>query len=179
VATLLAFVVLAILVLAGLFAVGVDARSWMPTRGSSPTGSGEAATAAAASPGYPLPVHGTDLGGIAAHHERPFGNWQSDNAVDIGVPRGTNVLAVGSGKILKLGGTWDGTGRSNPNGLNVTLQTADNTWFYTHLIKRAPGLSVGDHVTVGQVLGISGAANGIDHLHIGVLHGDPEKLLGV
>jgi murein DD-endopeptidase MepM/ murein hydrolase activator NlpD len=134
---------------------------------------------AAASPGYPLAIHGTGLGGVAAHQARPFGNWQSDNAVDIGVPRGTTVLAVGSGTVLKLGGSWDGTGRSNPNGYNVTLQTVDNTWFYTHLIQRAPGLAVGDHVTVGQVLGLSGAANGVDHLHIGSLRGDPEKLLGV
>lgn len=133
----------------------------------------------AAAPGYPLAIHGTDLGGVAAHMARPFGNWQSDNAVDIGVPRGTAVLAVGSGTIEKFGGHWDGTGQSNPNGFNVTLRTVDNTWFYTHLMQCDPNLEVGDHVTVGQVLGQSGAANGVDHLHIGSEHGDPEKLLGV
>lgn len=131
------------------------------------------------SPGYPLPTHGKDLGGVAAHKARPFGNWQSDNAVDIGVPKGTSVLAVAAGTIQKLGGHWDGTGQSNPNGYNVTLKTADNVWFYTHLMQRDPNLKVGSKVTAGQVLGLSGAANGVEHLHIASQNGDPEKLLGV
>jgi len=128
---------------------------------------------------YPLSVKGKDLGGPAAHKARAFGNWQSDNAVDIGCPRGTSVFAVVEGTIVKLGGHWDGTGNSNPNGFNVTLRGGGNQWFYTHLRYRSPGLKVGDRVKAGQYLGGSGAANGIDHLHIGCEHGNPETLLGV
>jgi hypothetical protein len=127
---------------------------------------------------YPLPIHGKDLGGVAAHKARPFGNWQSDNAVDIGVPRGTNVVAVGDGTIVRLGGSWDGTGLSNPNGYNVTLKTKDNEWFYTHMMHRA-NLRIGQPVQAGEFLGKSGAANGVNHLHIASMRGDPEKLLGV
>lgn len=129
--------------------------------------------------GYPLADAGDDLGGVAAHKARPFGNWQSDNAVDIAVPQGTDVFAVDDGTIVKLGGHWDGTGKSNPNGYNVTLKTADNQWFYTHMRHRNSNLAVGDTVRKGQKFGESGAANGVAHLHIGCEHGDPEALLGV
>jgi hypothetical protein len=127
---------------------------------------------------YPLPIHGKDLGGVAAHHARAWGNWQSDNAVDIGVPRGTNVVAVDDGHIVKLGGSWDGTGNSNPNGYNITLKTHNNEWFYTHLMHRV-ALRIGQPVSAGEYLGKSGAANGVNHLHIASMNGDPEKLLGV
>lgn len=128
---------------------------------------------------YPLATHGQDLGGVAAHRSRAWGNWQSDNAVDIGCPLGTAVFAVDHGTIERLGGQWDGTGLSNPNGFNVTIRTRDNAWFYTHLRYRKPSLKVGDKVSRGEFLGGSGAANGVKHLHIACEHGDPEQLLGV
>lgn len=127
---------------------------------------------------YPLADHGTSLGGVAAHGSRAWGNWQSDNAVDIGVPQGTRVYAVDDGMITKLGGQWDGTGRSNPNGFNVTLTTRDNAWFYTHM-KYRTDLHVGQKVKAGDFFGSSGAANGVNHLHIASEHGDPEQLLKV
>jgi murein DD-endopeptidase MepM/ murein hydrolase activator NlpD len=126
---------------------------------------------------YPLPVHGRDLGGVAAHKARPFGNWQSDNAVDIGVPRGTAVLAVADGTITRLGGAWHG-GSGNPDGFNVTLDAGARRWFYTHLMERVD-LSVGQRLSAGQLLGRSGAGNGVDHLHIASSAGDPERLLRV
>jgi hypothetical protein len=127
---------------------------------------------------YPLAEHGTDLGGVAAHKARAWGNWQSDNAVDIGVPIGTAVYAVDSGTIIRLTGSYDGTGASNPNGYNITLQTKNNQWFYTHLSHREP-LHVGQKVQAGALFGKSGAANSVQHLHIACLKGDPESLLGV
>lgn len=127
---------------------------------------------------YPLPVHGRFIAGVADHHKRAFGNWMSDNAVDIGVPRGTNVVAVADGHITKLSGSWDGTGNSNPNGYNVYLTTKNNVWFYTHMMSRAK-LRVGQPVQAGEYLGKSGAANGVNHLHIASQHGDPQKLLKV
>jgi murein DD-endopeptidase MepM/ murein hydrolase activator NlpD len=127
---------------------------------------------------YPIAIHGTDLGGVAAHKARPFGNWQSDNAVDIGCPIGTEVFAVDDGVIVRLGGAYDGTGQSNPNGFNVTLKTSTNQWFYTHLSQRR-ALQIGQRVDRGMSFGRTGAANGVAHLHIGSEKGDPEALLRV
>lgn len=124
---------------------------------------------------YPLSKIGTFLGGVAAHMTRAWGDWQSDNAMDIGVPKGTDVYAVASGQITKLGGSWNG-GAGNPDGFNVTLRTKDNEWFYTHLMKR-DDLEVGQWVKKGEHLGKSGAANGKPHLHIACKKGDPERLL--
>ena len=126
---------------------------------------------------FPLAQRGTNLGGVAAHQRRAWGNWQSDNAVDIGVPQGTAVYAVDSGEIIGLGGSWNG-GSGNPDGWNVTLKTRKNTWFYTHLRRREP-LKIGQRVAQGELLGESGAANGVNHLHIASQKGDPEKLLDV
>lgn len=125
---------------------------------------------------YPLGEIGKNLGGVAAHMARAWGNWQSDNAVDIGVPIGTEVFAVDSGQIVKLGGAWRG-GSGNPDGFNVTLHTKTNDWFYTHLKSRRSSLKVGDWVREGEFLGRSGAANGVKHLHIASRKGDPERLL--
>lgn len=126
---------------------------------------------------YPLGARGKSLGGVAAHKARAWGNWQSDQAVDIGVPMGVPVYAVADARVTKLGGAWNG-GSGNPEGFNVTLQTSDNQWFYTHLKSRV-ALRVGQNVTGGQLLGTSGAANGVNHLHIASMTGDPEALLGV
>jgi len=128
---------------------------------------------------YPLAKHGKAGGGVADHKARAWGNWQSDNAIDILVPRGTLVYAVANGRVAKLGGSWNG-GSRNPEGFNVTLETEHGWWFYTHLMKRV-NLRVGQVVKAGDELGDSGAANGVDHLHIACRpqDGDPQELLRV
>jgi hypothetical protein len=126
---------------------------------------------------YPLSIKGRNLGGVAAHMARAWGNWQSDRAVDIGVPRGTKVYAVDDGTIVNLGGSWNG-GAGNPDGWNITIRTKWNQWFYTHLMSRVP-LRIGQRVKAGEYLGRSGAANGVNHLHIACEHGDPEEKLGL
>ena len=142
-----------------------------------------AAAAIAATPAgggkrhYPLAIHGTYNGGVADHHAKGGGQWQDVNAVDINVPMGTAVLAVGDGTITRLGGAWNG-GRGATDGLRVTLDTGDRKWFYTHLKEREP-LKVGQKVGAGQLLGRSGAGAGVPHLHIASSAGDPVKLLNV
>lgn len=127
--------------------------------------------------GYPLAKKAVTGGGPAEHAKRALGNWQSDNAVDLLIDEGTQVLAVGDGTVVKLGGSWDGTGQSNPNGFNFTLKTASNEWFYTHLRYRSPRWQVGMAVKEGDLIGASGAAAGVKHLHIACRKGDPMKLL--
>lgn len=155
----------------GVFGEGGDPAG--PTRddtqGGSPNSNGLV---------YPARIHGKNGGGPAAHGARAWGNWQSDNAVDINLPRGTHIFAVDDGVVTKLGGRWNG-GSGNPDGWNVTIKTADNQWFYTHLMERSSAIKVGTRVKAGQYLGLSGAANGVWHLHIGCERGNPEKLLRV
>jgi hypothetical protein len=141
---------------------------------------------------YPLALHGDFIQGPGAGNPvykgtsngthrwgGQFSNWQSCNAVDIGVPIGTDIFAVGDATVTRLTGSYDGTGRSNPNGFNVTIQMSNGqSWFYTHLSSRV-NLRVGQHVSKGQKLGKSGAANSVAHLHIGASSGNPQEMLGL
>jgi hypothetical protein len=123
-------------------------------------------------PHWPLPIRGRIIG-------RPYqgthtlGNWQSDNAIDIGAPFGTPVDALDDGRVIKVGGHHSFAGRFG--GLSLTLQGKRNAWFYTHMSKRLAG--VGQRVKQGQTIGATGKANGVPHLHLGQQHGDPLKSL--
>lgn len=107
---------------------------------------------------------GQDLGGPEAHHARPLGNWQSDNAWDIGIPIGTPIYAVTDGVV----GSDVGSMSSRPgDGQRLTLSAADNAYWYGHLSRIS--VKPGQRVRAGQLLGYSGASsNGAAHLHLGV-----------
>lgn len=126
---------------------------------------------------YPMNIKGKLIATMADHHKRAWGNWQSDDAIDIAVPMGTNLYAVESGRVIRLGGSWSG-GSGNPDGYNVTIDTGTRQWFYTHIKWRSPQIRVGDKIAEGDYIGESGAANNVEHLHIAVNQGDPERLLG-
>jgi murein DD-endopeptidase MepM/ murein hydrolase activator NlpD len=126
--------------------------------------------------GFPTRPSGPIIQSRADHHARPLGNWQSDNAVDVGVPSGTEVLAVADGEILRTGGSAPRRGSSVIGGYSVTLRTDSNRFFYTHLIEVR--VRAGQRVSAGHVLGASGFANDVDHLHLGVERGDPDALWG-
>lgn len=101
-----------------------------------------------------------------------LGNWQSDNAVDIAVPVGTPMVAMESGTVLKVTKHPQGAGRFA--GDQITIQGSDNSFFYAHGVA---SVHAGQKVTKGQQIGTSGSANGVAHLHLGILHGDPRNLL--
>ena len=134
-----------------------------------------------ASVGYPLAVRGEFIGGSnksGSTHDpnSPPNNWQSDNAVDIGVPVGTSVFAVADGTITNVRGSYkDGSGRME--GLRFTLVTKDNKWFYQHNSQRF--VQEGQKVKKGDLLAKTGSGNGVPHLHIGCEKGKPEDLLGL
>ena len=113
---------------------------------------------------------------VADHKARPLGNWQSDNAVDIGVPAGTDVLAVDDGEIVKVSGSPPRRGAGVIGGFSITLRTSTNQFFYAHLLRAS--VQPGDRVKAGQVIGASGFANNVEHLHIAEQHGDPTNLWG-
>lgn len=126
---------------------------------------------------YPLRGHGR-WGSTPQDHQRdrPRGNWESDNALDIAVPRGTPVYAVADGTIGRQFGPLNS---SDPQllGLRLHLTTNDNEYYYAHLSEFAPGIQPGVAVHRGDLLGYSGEAAGVAHLHFAVRHGDPTIIL--
>lgn len=128
--------------------------------------------------GYPLRGTRGKLIGVPYAGTHTLGNWQSDNAVDIGVPDGTIVQAVGAGTVEKVKGGYSG-GSSRFDGFQVTirLSSGKRVW-YTHLSKVSVG--AGDRVKKGQAIGRSGSANGVPHLHFACEPGtDPRDLIGL
>jgi|SRR5215471_2987405 len=98
-------------------------------------------------------------------------NWESENANDIAVPVGTPIYAVSNGTIGSQFGSLGTGGRFA--GLRLHLVGAKNEWYYAHLSKFAPGIKPGTRVRAGELLGYSGEANGVAHLHIASKEGHP------
>lgn len=130
---------------------------------------------------YPFPTHHTIIGTpyIGTHsHPSPgddMHNWQSCNAVDIAVPYGTRTLALMDGVI---GTRWGPLSSSNPvlAGSRMYVESASNAVYVAHLSKliKRPG----ERVKRGDVIGLSGSANGVEHAHIALQHGDPGAFIG-
>jgi RHS repeat-associated protein len=128
------------------------------------------AVSCGARPGHPLGRIGVFLGGLyAGTHTR--GNWQSDRAVDIGVPVGTKVCAVFAGRIGPRIGPLDS---SDPAlaGLRLTVIGSKDEAYYAHLSRIV--VRKKESVRTDQLLGYSGTA-GVPHLHIALRRGDPRQ----
>ena len=89
-------------------------------------------------------------------------------------PRGTEVLAVAQGNVVKLF-------TSKPGGLTVYQFDDSRSWcyYYAHLDHYAPGLKEGMLLRKGDVLGYVGstgdASPDAPHLHFAVFELGPEK----
>lgn len=105
-----------------------------------------------------------------------LGNWESDRAIDEALPYGTPIKAPFGGTI---GSQFGPLNSSNPRmqGLRVHVVGKKNEAYLAHLSKFAPGIKPGVRVKPGQVIGYSGAANGVNHLHEALKYGDPYKLV--
>jgi murein DD-endopeptidase MepM/ murein hydrolase activator NlpD len=127
---------------------------------------------------YPLGKHGTLIGfpGQGTHSwTEPPNNWESDNAVDIAIPKGTPVLAFCDGSIGAQIGPLPG---SDPRFAGIRLHLHDNEgneFYYAHLSDLA--VHAYDKVKKGQLLGHSGVANGVPHLHWACRKGNPVAFL--
>jgi murein DD-endopeptidase MepM/ murein hydrolase activator NlpD len=131
--------------------------------------------------GYPLDKEAQNLGGVAAHMSRALGDWQSDNAVDMGAEPGTAWLAVEDGIISKNHGWGDssGSGQSTVYGHRLHLVgDSGNTYFYQHgAANLAPQ---GKRVSKGDKIGEIGdyRSNGIpSHLHFAADKVNPEDVI--
>ncbi len=129
---------------------------------------------------YPLPKPGKIIGTpYQGTHGKQFNvrggsnNWESENAVDLAVPVGTPIYAVQDGVIGSQIGSLGKGGRFA--GERLHLVTSSDEFYYGHLSKIA--VKAGEHVHAGQLLGYSGSANGVAHLHFAVKTGDPLTML--
>lgn len=100
----------------------------------------------------------------------PPNNWESDNAWDIAVPLGSDIVALADGIIGPQFGPLDD---KDPRfaGIRLHLVSAGSSFreaYYAHLASTAKGIKPGAKVKQGDVLGKSGAANGVAHLHLGI-----------
>lgn len=102
------------------------------------------------------------------------GNQRGHEAIDILAPRGTPVLAVADGPIVKLF-------LSKPGG--ITVYQFDTTgrlaYYYAHLDRYADGLAEGQTVRRGSVVGYVGSTGNASpdapHLHFAIFRLGPEK----
>lgn len=123
-------------------------------------------------------ARGKLIGDERAHGARAIGNWQSDRALDLGVKFGTPVYAVADGVIGQRFGALNSRD-PKMQGLRLNLEgTAQGNFYYAHLSRFANGIRPGARVRRGQLLGYTGRANGVDHLHIGADRANLRQLLG-
>ncbi|MGZ6671838.1 MAG: peptidoglycan DD-metalloendopeptidase family protein [Solirubrobacteraceae bacterium] len=152
-------------------------RAWVAKLRKSTRGVKGAKGVKIASGRYPLAVRGTFLGGpgVGTHSFTASpNNWQSDNAVDLGVPIGTAMIAVDSGRVSKVDPHPQDGGRFAGDAITI-VGDHGNTFFYKHGVS---SVKVGQRVHKGQQIGTSGSASGSAHLHFGVEHGNPLDLIG-
>lgn len=129
----------------------------------------------AAAPGGRAAVAKGKIIGVPYSGTHTLGNWQSDNAVDVSMPVGTKLRAPRDAVVEKVGGSYSG-GASRFDGYQVTIRLPNgNRLFYTHLTR--PSVKQGQRVRAGQVIGRSGAANGVPHLHLGAERGNPKAFI--
>lgn len=122
-----------------------------------------------------------NYGGVAAHKSRPLGNWQSDEAIDIGCPERSQVLAIDDGHVTKISGyDPDGGPVGTIFGQSMTIRLdSGREVFYTHQ-KMHPQTELGERVVAGEMLSWVADYGPVgrwpEHLHIAWSAGNPEEL---
>ena len=120
-----------------------------------------------------MPIAGVDPTTLHSNFSEARGG-HAHEALDLMTPRGTPVMAVAEGNVVKLF-------NSKPGGL--TVYQFDNTqkwcFYYAHLDRYAPGLKEGMLLRKGEVLGYAGSTGDASpeapHLHFAVFELGPEK----
>ncbi len=121
--------------------------------------------------GFPLPE--SFRKDLRDSYDEPRGAKRHE-ALDLMAPRGTPVMAMDDGRVVKLF-------TSVPGGL--TLYQFDPTqryvYYYAHLDGYAPGIREGAEVKRGEVIGYVGstgnASHAAPHLHFTILRLGPER----
>lgn len=113
-----------------------------------------------------IPVEGVDRNRLRDSFLDSRGQYARHLAIDIGAPRGTPILATADGEIVKLV-------RDGRAGIAIHQKDASGRYlfFYCHLSRYARGVSVGQPVAKGEVIGYVGATGrviGGPHLHFSI-----------
>jgi murein DD-endopeptidase MepM/ murein hydrolase activator NlpD len=113
-----------------------------------------------------IPVEGVDAERLRDSFLDRRGRYRKHLAIDIGAPRGTPVVATADGEIVRLR-------RERQGGITIYQKdtTGNYLFFYCHLKRYAPGLSVGQKVEAGDVIGYVGSTGhviGGPHLHFSI-----------
>jgi murein DD-endopeptidase MepM/ murein hydrolase activator NlpD len=120
-----------------------------------------------------MPIAGVDPHTLKSNFSDTRGG-HAHEALDIMAPRGTAVLAVAEGNVVKLF-------TSKQGGLTVYQFDNSGTWcyYYAHLDRYAPALKEGTLLRKGDVLGYVGstgdASPDAPHLHFAIFKLGPEK----
>lgn len=112
------------------------------------------------------PIDGARISSGFGSRKHPIlGYNKMHKGVDFAAPKGTPIMASGSGKIAKIG-PWSTYGNYIQIKHNDKYATA-----YAHLSRYAKGLRVGSSVRQGQVIGYVGATGRAQgaHLHYEIL----------
>jgi murein DD-endopeptidase MepM/ murein hydrolase activator NlpD len=128
--------------------------------------------------GLLIPVQGVGPASLVDTYEQSRGQGRRHDAIDIIAPRGTPVLAVADGVVMKLF-------QSERGGITLYELAPDRrtVYYYAHLDRYAAGVAEGKPLRRGQVLGYVGdtgdAEPGNYHLHFEVsTTADPKKYWG-
>ncbi|NHZ92844.1 peptidoglycan DD-metalloendopeptidase family protein [Massilia sp. CCM 8733] len=132
------------------------------------------ASGAAAGAKLLLPVEGIKLADLRDNFDQPRGADRHHEALDIMAPKGTKVLAVADGKLVKLF-------NSKPGGLTVYQfdPSEKYAYYYAHLDRYADGVKEGMDLKRGDLVGYVGVTGNSDpnapHLHFAVVELTAEK----
>jgi murein DD-endopeptidase MepM/ murein hydrolase activator NlpD len=125
-----------------------------------------------------IPVQGVKVGSLVDTYKQSRGQGRRHDAIDIMAPRGTPVLAVADGVVMKLF-------QSARGGITLYELAPDRRtiYYYAHLDRYAPGIAEGQALRRGQLIGYVGntgdAGPGNYHLHFEVsTTTDPAKYWG-
>lgn len=125
--------------------------------------------------GLIIPVAGVSSAQLLDTFSAARGDGRVHDSIDIGAPKGTPVLAVAAGKILRLF-------QSEAGGTTIYQLSADEKfiYYYAHLERYADGLYEGGFVMQGQTIAYVGdtgnAGAGNYHLHFSIaMTSDPKR----
>jgi peptidoglycan LD-endopeptidase LytH len=113
-----------------------------------------------------IPVSGVDRDRLRDSFLESRGQYARHLAIDIGAPRGTPILATDDGEVVRLS-------RERRGGITIYQKDSSGRYlfFYCHLSRYADGLSVGQKVSKGDIIGYVGATGhviGGPHLHFSI-----------
>jgi murein DD-endopeptidase MepM/ murein hydrolase activator NlpD len=143
-------------------------------------GQAAARTAAGVAPsdkGRADPLKGPIIGRPYEGTHADIPNWESQRAIDVAAPIGSPVYSPFAGSIGPQFGSLGASPSSRFGGLRMHVVGPTDEAYLAHLSRFAPGIRPGRRVRPGQLLGYSGSASGVAHLHEALKYGDPYSLI--